>query len=80
MFYIHERNTNKNFNNCKNLIIDATFFATQKNTQLLIIRSNDDYTKNFYTILFAIMKNKAELLYKEIFKQMNIYINKYKNK
>lgn len=52
----------------------------KKNTQLLIIRVNDDFTKNFYTILFAIMKNKTELLYKEIFRQMNIYINKYKHK
>lgn len=41
-------------NNQKNIFIDATFFSAPKNTQLLIIRANDDYSKNYYTILFQI--------------------------
>ena len=67
-------------NNHKNLFIDATFFSASESTQLLIIRANDDYSKNYYTIVFSIMKNKTEKLYKEIFNQIKMKINSYKTK
>ena len=67
-------------NNQKNIFIDATFFSAPKRIQLLIIRAKDDYSKKYYTILFLIMKNKTETLYKEIFNQIKMKINSYKAK
>ena len=62
-------------NNQKNIFIDGAFFSAPKTTQLLIIRANDDYSKNYYTILFSIMENKTERLYKDIFNQFKLKIN-----
>ncbi len=80
LIFMSETQINILFNNQKNIFIDATFFSAPKTTQLLIIRANDDYSKNYYTILFSIMKNKTEKLYKEIFNQMKLKINSYKEK
>ena len=75
MIFLSEAQIKIFLNNHKNLFIDATVFSAPKSTQLLIIRTNDDYSKNYYTIVFSIMKNKTERLYIEIFNQVKRKIN-----
>ena len=75
MIFMSETQIKIFWNNRKNLFIDAAFFSALKSTELLIISSNDDYSKNYYAIVFSIMNNKTERLYKEILNKVKMKIN-----